>query len=86
MKTFNYDAFRNPVQTTVTGKLPAAVLHSDGIYDPALAPYHLPIRRYCPVSDRFTSPDIHAGEATAPASLQRFGYSGETPIHAADPA
>src|SRR5208337_1418027 len=35
MKTFNFDAFGNPVQTTATGKLPATVLYSDGVYDPA---------------------------------------------------
>jgi RHS repeat-associated protein len=76
----------NPVQTTASGKPPATVLYSDGVYNPALAAYYAPIRCHHPTAGRFTSPDIHAGEATAPASLQRFDYSGETPIRAADPA
>lgn len=57
MTTYNFDAFGNPVQTTATGQPRSGVLYSDGVYDPALA------------LSRFTSPDIHAGEAALPASL-----------------
>jgi hypothetical protein len=56
MTTYNFDAFGNPVQTTASGKLPATVLYSDGVYDPALAAYYLPIRRHDATAGRFTSP------------------------------
>lgn len=85
MTTYNFDAFGNPVRTTASGKLSATVRYGDGVYDPALAAYYAPIRRHDATVGRFTSPDICAGEAPAPASLQRFGYANETPIDAADP-
>jgi hypothetical protein len=55
------------------------------LYDPALAACYLPIRCRHPTLGRFTSPDIHAGEAAPPANLRRFDYADQTPIRAADP-
>jgi RHS repeat-associated protein len=86
MATYDFDAFGNPIERQLNGKPPATVLYGDGVYDPALAAYYAQIRCHDATAGRFTSPDICAGEATAPASLQRFGYAGETPIDAADPA
>ncbi len=39
MNTYNFDAFGNPIRITATSKLPATVLHSDGVYDSALAAF-----------------------------------------------
>ncbi len=45
MKTYDFDAFGNPVERALNGKprpttADAAHLHCDGVYDPALAMYY----------------------------------------------
>lgn len=90
MNTYDFDAFGNPVRITANGQpqaLPAdaVFLYSGEAYDPALAQYYLIARHHNPSLGRFSSPDIHAGEASAPARLERFGYASQAPLDAADP-
>ncbi|MGH7213181.1 MAG: RHS repeat-associated core domain-containing protein [Tepidisphaeraceae bacterium] len=85
MKPYEYDAFGNPVKVTANGQPRAVDLYNGEVYDPALAAYYLRARRHNPMLGRFASPDIHAGEASAPANLQRFGYAGPVPVNRADP-
>lgn len=88
MKTYDFDAFGNPLpaQSGTNGQPQTVFLYSGETFDSALAQYYLMARRCNPALGRFTSPDIHAGEVQAPARLQRFGYAGQAPIGAADPA
>jgi hypothetical protein len=88
MKTYNFDAFGNPLpaRNKTNGKPRPIVLYGDGVYDPALAACYAPVGRRRPATESFwfTIPDNCAGEATTPASLQRYIYAGEAPIDAVD--
>jgi hypothetical protein len=86
MTTYDFDAFGNPMKAAPNGQPQTVFLHSDGIYDPMLAPSYLLPRHRDPMLGRFTNFDIHEGEILAPASLQKFRYAGQTPIHATDPS
>ena len=74
MKTFNFDAFGNPLNRPVNGKArtmaaDAPELHSDGVYDPAQATYYQPVQPH--------------GQS---ASLAKFMYADQTPVDWIDPA
>ena len=85
MKTYDFDAFGNalPAQAGNNGQEQTVFLYSGAIFDPALAAYYLRATRYHPAPGRFASPDIHVGEASAPAQLRRFGCGSRACIAAA---
>ncbi len=90
MKTYQYDAFGNPVECPVNGKqrptaADAAHLYYDGVYDPALAMYHQPAQPH-PLSGLFTGADNHQVPIHDPASLAKFMYVGHAPVDHIDPA
>jgi hypothetical protein len=87
MKSFDFDAFGNPLEPTANGQSRAVFVYRDGQLDPALAfAYHQP-RHHTPTPDgRFISLESCEGEATDPASLQRFAYAGLAPVCDVDPA
>lgn len=68
MNSYNFDDFGNPIRTT--GKLPATVLYSDGVYDPALAACYAPIA--APVRCQACSP----ARTSTPAKRHRRPASG----------
>jgi hypothetical protein len=61
-------------------------LHSDGVYDPALAPCYLPAQPHPQSVGLFTSHENHPGPIHDPASLAKFLYAGQTPVDCIDPA
>ncbi len=90
MKKYEYDAFGNPVKP-LNGKprpttADTAHLHSDGVYDPALALYYQPVQPHSPLSGLFTIMDNHPGPIHDPASLTKFLYAGHSPVDFIDPA
>ena len=90
LTTFNFDAFGDPVQR-VNGKAQTTAtdspeLHCDGVYDPALALYYLPIQPHPHLVGLSTGFESHEGQLHDPASLAKFMYAGQTPVDSIDPA
>ena len=90
MKTFNFDAFGNPVKP-LNGKARTTAadtpeLYSDGVYDPALAMYYQPVQPHPQLVGLFTSMENHPGPIHDPTSLAKFLYAGHTPVDYIDPA
>jgi RHS repeat-associated protein len=81
--TYGYDAFGNSI--TKTGTTPNNYLYRGEQYDPDLNLYYQRARYYNPLTGRFLSRDPENGEATTPATLHKYLYSGGDPINFGDP-
>jgi hypothetical protein len=91
MTNYDFDAFGNPIERPLNGKQRRTAantpeLHSDGVYDPALAMYDQPAQLHSPLSGLFTSPENHQVPIHDPASLAKFMYAGHAPVDCIDPA
>ena len=91
MKTYNFDAFGNPIERPLNGKprptaADAAHLYCDGVYDPAMDLYSQPVQPHPQSVGLFTSLENHQVPIHDPASLGKFMYAGHTPVDHIDPA
>jgi hypothetical protein len=87
----NFDAFGNPVKRPMNGKpqptaADAPELHSDGVYDPALAMYYQPVQLHPQSVGLFTTLENYQVPIQDPASLTKFIYAGHTPVDHIDSA
>ena len=82
--TYNYDAFGNLLNSTVT--TPNNYLYRAEQFDSDLGWYYLRARYYNPNTGRFMSRDPEDGYIDKPTSLHKYLYSNGDPVNLIDPS
>ena len=81
--SYDYDAFGNKINST--GTTPNNYLYRGEQYDSDLGLYYLRARYYNPLTGRFMSRDLNAGNLIDPKTLHKYLYAGGDPVDLADP-